>query len=185
MSDTPNEELPPKGPVLFVHNTSRSRHNRAQRFASPEHGGHKQYIGGEHRLIRGRPLAMHPELLEKHLPELRAKAAQGLIDVKDANGRSIDLETMEYKPGAPPPQVDSPRPHPLLDSIQRDKPAGVHMPQMAGGYSETSAPGVDGATIPDLVAAAPSEKEEEDGSDAPIVPHGGTQPRGGKKKGGR
>lgn len=173
-----------KVPTYFIHNTSRSRHNRSVRAAAPQHGGHKQYIGGEHRLVRGRPLVLSEDQLMKHLPELVEKQRHGLIDVKTPEGRSVDLATGETVPGAvaPPPKL----PNRLPDSIQRDKPAGNYRPQIAGGYAE----GED-TELPDLVGAAPSDTDDddEDEGDAP-PPVGGNiqqagQQRSGKKKGRR
>lgn len=163
---TLKEKVPPR--TFHIHNTSRSRFNRTQRAAAPEHGGMKQYIGGEHRLVRGRPLVMTEAQIQKHLPELVAKKAQGLIDVKTADGLSIDLKTGRTVTLAPPP---APLPNPPLDSIQNDKPAGLNRPQIAGGLPEMG-DASDPSRVPDLVAGAISEDDEDEEDDGAPVPDG-------------
>jgi hypothetical protein len=178
------KEAPPR--MFHIHNTSRSRFNRALRAASPEHGGHKQYIGGEHRLVRGRPLVMSEAQIKKHLPELAAKKAQGLIDVKTPDGLSIDLRTGRV---AQPSTPSLPLPNPPLDSVQRDKPAGNYRPQIQGGLPETMGTG-DPSKVPDLVASAVGDEEDDEteGTEPPVHNMSGipTQPHvGGKKKKGK
>lgn len=137
--------MDPKDTMYFVHNTIRARHNKSLRAAAPIHGGTKQYIGGQHRLIRGRPIALTLQQIGPHIEEIRAKAAAGAIEVRLADGRKVDLNTGravgEVMKNAPPP-------HPPLDSIANDKPAGEQRPQMAGGIPEGP---TDPNQLPDLL----------------------------------
>ena len=188
MSEATQQETE-KVQTYFVHNTSRSRFNRTQRAAAPEHGGHKQYIGGEHRLVRGRPVSLTPEMFDRHLEELKAKEKVGLITVTSPDGRPIDLETKTFKTAAP---VVPPLPNKPLDSIQNDKPAGNFVPQMAGGLPEMTAPEDGPAKLPDLVATAPSETEDDDAGAGASASKATTQQqahqhqqRSGKNKGRR
>lgn len=147
-----------------VHNTARSRTNRMLRAASPGKPGMKQYIGGEHRLVRGRPVTLTDDQFAAHLEELRSKSAAGAVEVFTTDGRKVDLTTLEAGPSAPVP----PLPNPPLDSIQNDKPAGQFIPQMPGGEPEMSQPGTT-PKLPDLVAGAPSEETElEEGAEEDV-----------------
>lgn len=144
--------------TFTVHNTSRARHNRSLRMNAPEHGGHKQYIGGEHRVIIGRPITFSAEKLQLHLEELKQKAKYGLIEVKGADGRKIDLETFESVgtiPATPPLYNRQP------DSIANDSQMhGWAQPQFAGGLPEIQEPGRE--MVPSLVAGAAKADDEEE-----------------------
>jgi hypothetical protein len=128
-SESSEESSPPPGAKYFVHNAARSRHNRSLRAAGATHQGLKQYIGGgQHRLIRGRPVALTEEKFQEYLPELKEKLAAGLIHVKTADGHHIDLETLEVAKGIP----SAPLPKFPLDSAANDKPWGEKIPPYVG-----------------------------------------------------
>lgn len=106
----------------LIHNGSRARHNRTQRAALPQHGGHKQYVcKGELRLIRGQPLTVNEDQLLEHRDELIEKEAQGLLYVTDTEKRPVNLDTLEVGIVAPA----SPPADPPLDSVADDKAAGL------------------------------------------------------------
>lgn len=114
--------------TFLVHNASRSRFNRTQRAQQPVHGGHKQYVLEGRRLLRNRPLIISEAELDKHLEELKAKHAQGLVSVTTGDGRPFDLTTR--KVGELPPS--SPPPNKRLDSAANDKPGGYVIPRFPG-----------------------------------------------------
>lgn len=105
-----------------VLNTCRGRHNRTARAMLPTHRGMKLHLnGGEHRIVRARPLILTENQFQKHLIELKAKASAQLIEVRTMDGRKVDLDTLE----ASAPQAIPPLPHPPLDSVALDKNAGM------------------------------------------------------------
>lgn len=112
-----------------IHSTVRSRHNRTQRAGQPVHHRFKQHIGsGQRRLIRGRPLHLTEEEFTKHLDEIKAKAAAGILEVRTMDGRKLDLSTMRpVGPAAAPPL-----PKPPLDSAADDRPWGQEVPPLPG-----------------------------------------------------
>lgn len=135
-----------------VHSTVRGRHNRTLRAQSPVHHTLTQHLaGGDYRLVRGRPVQLTEEKFQLLLPELREKAAAGILEVKTLDGRLVDLTTLETSTLPAP----VPAPHPPLDSIANDKPAGNPMPQFPGGDTAISTFGP-----PSLVTGAPSEAPE-------------------------
>lgn len=163
-----DEKIIEKTPnVFFIHNTVRSRHNRTQRAQAPTHRGMKQHIGGTHRVIRGRALALTEDLLRLHLEEIKTKQEQGLIVVKTGDGRLVDLRTLAPVAALP---VSEPLPVPVLDSIQNDKPAGENRPQLAGGLAENAV--IDENATPSLLAGL-NEDEPEDTMFEPEEFHGG------------
>lgn len=122
------------GSSFLLHNSARSRTNRTTRAQQSAHGGLKQYVcGSEIRIVRGIPAEVSAEDLAKHLPELREKAAQGLVAVTTLEGVSVDLDTFLVTPPAPA----SPAPRPPLDSAANDKNGG-HVMGLARG--ETAPP---------------------------------------------
>lgn len=108
----------------YLHNTSRSVHTRAQRYSAPQHGGAKQFFK-ESRVLRGRPVLITDAEILAHLNELKDKAAVGLIEVRSADGRKLDLSTLQLEGKVTPSPL---LPHPVLDSVKNDKPSGVPMP---------------------------------------------------------
>jgi hypothetical protein len=124
-----SESVAPPAAKYFVHNAARSRHNRSLRAAAASHQGLKQYIGGgQHRLIRGRPVALTEEKLKEYLDELKEKFAAGLIHVTTTDGHHVDLETLEVVKGIPSP----PMPSFPTDSAANDKPWGEKIPPYVG-----------------------------------------------------
>lgn len=104
--------------MYAVHNTARGRHNRHHRAAAATHRGMKQHIGdGQHRLIRGRPVFLTEEMFQKYLPDLQARAAAHLLEVRTMDGRKVDLSTLEVQaaPALPP------MPHFPPNSIANDE----------------------------------------------------------------
>jgi hypothetical protein len=148
--------------TYFVHNTTRARHNRTLRSLAPEHGGHKQLIG-DHRVILNRPVKFTEEEILRHLPALKQKAAYGQIEVRDAEGRKLDLDTLELSGAvmATPPLY-----HRRPDSIANDAPFHGHpLPQFPGGIPEVPVPGTEG--VPSLVSGATEEDESDDSRSDP------------------
>lgn len=136
MEDEPEK----KGEEHFkIVNTVRSRHNRVQRMQHPVHARLKQHIGGEHRVLRGRPLVLSASTIEKHIEDIGEKARMGLIEVQTMDGRTLDPESLRKRPprsaDAPPPLPPPAVPHKLPDSAARDKNIGIgeNIPQMPGG----------------------------------------------------
>ena len=161
-----------------IHNTVREIRTRSIRQAAPQHARMKQYVG-ELRVLRGRPLTVTGATLEKHLEELKAKSAQGLVEVQTMDGRLVNLSDMSAS--ATPAQ--SPAPRPPLDSANNDKnqSVGENIPQFPGGVplgsvgsagGEGSIPGPLGSesaedeSSPDLGDPAGEELTEAQGTDA-------------------
>jgi len=178
--------------VFYIHNTIRSRHNRTQRAASASHRGMKQYIGGTHRVIRSQPLAMAESVFRTHLDEIKAKAKEGLIQVKTRDGRLVDLESLTP---TTPVMEGNPLPKPPLDSIQNDMPAGENRPQFPGGLPEVQTEeqlnkkpslfdGLDEDEPEEFHGGENTELAEPTG-EFPTEPHDHAQARTGKKKGRR
>lgn len=126
-----------------IHNAARSVHSRTARAQGASHRGLKQHVlDTQKRLVRGRPLTISEEELKRNLPELKKKAAQGLIHVKTTDGRHVNLDTLEAGP-APAP---APKPNPPLDTVARDQqhvgeergvfPEGPFIPHGGGGESK-------------------------------------------------
>jgi hypothetical protein len=101
-----------------VVSTCRSRHTRGVRRLNPTHEGLTQYVGGVHRLVRGRPVVLGEQQLRGMLPELKSKKAIGLLTVTTMQGAEVDLDTLVAE-ALPPP---TPVPIVLPDSIARDDP---------------------------------------------------------------
>lgn len=142
-----------------IHSTVRGRHNRSQRAAQPVHHRFKQHLGdSQRRLIRGRPLLLPEEEFLRALPEIKAKAALGVLEVRTVDGVRVDLETLQ--PLAPP--AATPLPAPPLDSIADDKPWGETIPRFAG---DELAPSVDPNQEPALLADLDAIDEDEDGGE--------------------
>lgn len=125
-------------PTMYtIHSTVRGRHNRTQRAMSPTHLRFQQRIGAEQsRLLRGRPLHITEDKLLRDLEELKTKQRQGILEVRTADGRRFDLETLRPAPLAAP----TPLPNPPLDSAANDKPAGQPIPSFEGGKPLQSLP---------------------------------------------
>jgi hypothetical protein len=103
---------------FLIHNIARARHNRAQRSALPQNPRMKQYVGEQQqRVVRGQPILVSKEMVERNLAEIRAKQAAHMIELRTRDGRLVDLATLEPGPFAP----QEPKPHPRLDSVANDK----------------------------------------------------------------
>jgi len=126
----------------------------------------KQHVGGELRVLRARPLEVSKEVLEKHLEELKTKQAMGHVEVRSADGRRVDLETLSPMGDV----VASPSlPNVLLDSANNDKnqSVGEQIPQFPGGIpmgSVTSSG--EGAGIPGTLESELSGSEDEPSDEA-------------------
>lgn len=113
-----------------IHNASRSVHSRTARAQGASHRGLKQHVlDTQQRLVRGRPVLVSEEVLKRNLPELKEKAAKGLIHVKTTDGRHVNLDTLEAGPVPTP----SPKPNPPPDSVARDQ---QHVGQEMGVFPE-------------------------------------------------
>jgi hypothetical protein len=98
-----------------VHNVVRARTNRALRAAAPAHLRLVQYVAGR-RVLRGRPLLLSGEELERLLPDLQEKAQRGAIEVRTEGGRRVDLATLVAEPA----HAAAPAPTPPPDSLAKD-----------------------------------------------------------------
>lgn len=124
---------------LFIHSEVRSVTNRTVRARNPTRHRFKQYLFGDpsKRLIRNRPLRVPTEVVLANLSELMAKESCGMLSVRTADGRRLNLSALtQSTPRAPvlePPRPSAPPPHPPLDSIANDAPAGIPMPEFEEG----------------------------------------------------
>jgi hypothetical protein len=169
--------------TFLIHSTVRGRHNRTQRAAQPAHHRFKQYIGDQQlRLIRGRPLALTEEAFQKALPEIKAKAALGILEVRTPGGERIDLETLQpVAPAAP----SAPLPNPPADSIANDQPWGETIPRYAGDEPDPGAPQEEPKLLSGLESTEEDEEPPAEGSSLGTSPTEPAPSRGGKKKGKR
>ena len=112
-----------------VHSTVRKAAFRSFRAQLPAHLRKNHRICDQSmRLVPDRRLVITDKVLLKHLPELREKEAQHILEVRTVDGRLVDLATME--PGLPAPAVIPP--HPRLDSVAYDTPTGQYIPPYVG-----------------------------------------------------
>ena len=112
-----------------VHNVAHGRHNRSQRAALPANPHMKQFIGNtQMRVLPGRPVHLSQEQFEAFLPELRDKAAACILEVRTLDGRVMNLETLEAEVARVSPPLLKKR----LDSVEHDKPSGIHIPPYVG-----------------------------------------------------
>lgn len=126
-----------------IHNVSRARHNRAARAALPQNPRMKQYVGAQQqRVVRGHPIIVSSEMVQKNLEELRAKHAAHIIELRTRDGRLVDLATLEAAPAGP---IET-KAHPRLDSVANDR--NFPVPE---GFKFVAARGSDDATMPQLV----------------------------------
>lgn len=149
-------------PAMFaIHSTVRARSTRIVRAQSPTHKGLIQFLGGGVlRLVRGRPLLVTETLLRDHFDEIRAKAAQGLIEVRTPDGRCVDVVTLQPKTAS----VVPPQPRQPLDSAANDTPWGQRIDPMPGDMAILPDPD----KVPTLLHSdARSEEEEESSSGTP------------------
>lgn len=127
----------------MIHSTARSRHTRAARASLPQNPRMKQYVGtDQRRLIRGQPILVTEEVLQKNLEELRAKQANHMLEVRTRDGRLVDLETLTPAPA----MALEPKPKPRLDSVANDR--NFKQPE---GYKFVAPRGGDDANMPQLV----------------------------------
>jgi len=142
-----------------IHNTVRATRTRSVRQAAPQHARLKQFVGGELRVMRGRPITVTQATLEAHLAELKEKAGQGLLEVQTMDGRLVDLTDMSTTtPSAAPPA-----PHPPMDSADNDKnqSVGESLPQFPGGVPLGSVGSAGGeGSIPGPLGMEDEEAEE-------------------------
>lgn len=129
---TPHPRL--QGEYL-LENVATSRATRLDRMQNrfTTRGRHKLFVGDDQRrLVPARPLTVSAAWVDRNLPVLREQARLGLIRVKTLDGRPLDLETCLPIFVAPPADVTPRWP---LDSIARDKPTGLPMPQFPLGIT--------------------------------------------------
>jgi hypothetical protein len=119
----------------YLWNMSRDVRTRVVRANNPTHGGMRQFIGGTHRLIRGRPLIVSEDVMLRHIEEIKQKNSMGMLEVKTPDGRLVDLQTLEPAPAAAIP----PKPAPLQDSIANDDTWGMKMENVPAGIPQQDA----------------------------------------------
>lgn len=113
-----------------IHNGARDTTTRTLRASRPVHNGLKQFIfGGERRLVRGRPIIINEEELNRHIEELRSKAKDGILYVTTVDEKPVNLETLEIGRGA---IASNNHPEPRLDSASNDKPHGADLNRHPG-----------------------------------------------------
>jgi hypothetical protein len=174
--------------VYYLHNTSRSIENRTLRSLASKRDGAVQYI--DHlRFVRGRPVEVSEEFLEKNSVQIRESIALGLLELRTADGLKVGMETREVEtPPAPTPLPDF-----KPDSIHNDKPTGRAMPIYPDGavLSAPSAVVTAAAVVPpptSTTSVLPPAQEEEEEEDEDVE-HTDSAPQkqqsGGGKKGRR
>lgn len=135
--------------LFHIVSTSRSIRTRTVRARNATHAGLKQFIGGQYRLIRNRPLVLPKSEVDKYLDEIKAKQSAGMVEVRTPDGRLVDLETFEVEPPLPV----APKPHPPQDSIENDDAWGEDNPSVPEGKPVAQA-------IRELDEKVPEETEE-------------------------
>ena len=128
LQESPAEK--PAAPVFYkLHNISRKKQHRTFRAQQAVHTHKKHFIlDNSSRLVAARPQLVSEEVLLRHIDEIRAKAAQYILEVRTPDGRLVDLQTMKALPASP----ESPLPHPQLDSVANDTPTGIYIPPYVG-----------------------------------------------------
>ncbi len=114
--------------AYVIHSGVRKRHTRHLRMQSAIANRAKfvQKVGGGDILVRrSRPATVTDEKLMQHLDEIKAKAKQGLLEVRTTTGQLVDLETMKVV--GPATSATKPVAHPPMDSVARDKQIGTHV----------------------------------------------------------
>jgi hypothetical protein len=93
----------------------------------------QKLAGGDVVVRRARPVRVSEATLLKHLDEIKAKSALGLLEVRTSDGRMLDLNTLKVAGRAtvPKPMPDFP-----ADSVARDKPINVHVRPYAEGKAQ-------------------------------------------------
>jgi hypothetical protein len=121
--------LPVLSATYLIHNVSRDVRHRTHRAQAATHSKKKHFLnGGSVRVLRARPLLMSHAQLLQHLPELREKHVQHMLEVRTPDGRTVDLNTFQL--AAPAPAVVLP--HPKLDSAADDLQVGQYIPPYVG-----------------------------------------------------
>jgi len=163
-------------PTMFkVVCMSRSRETRAARRLNPVHGGCVQWIGGTHRIVRGRSILFTEEQIRQHLPELRDRQARGLVGVTTLDGRVVSLDEATFLK-ASPTMPSPPLPEVVLDSISRDDRWGQPMESLPGSLplgvnEEFKMPAALGVVLEDPVQAVePAQVEEPSVEELPEEP---------------
>lgn len=152
----------------YVHNTSRETEQRVRRYTAPSHRGLLQFLGTR-RILRGRPLVLGESELKLHRKELSAAVSAGLLTVKTADGRVVDLDSGEVLGAAP---KAPPLPVVVLDSAKNDLPSGRPMPIYPGGAVQS---------LPVSQPEPPPAQMKDDDDDDVEVEH--TEPDSGAKRG--
>lgn len=153
--------------LYYIHNTSRSVENRAQRYVRASHRGLLQFIDGC-RVLRGRPLVVNEDFFVRNLSAITKAVEAGSISVKTPDGREIDLASGEPKVRA----ASTPLPNFLPDSIANDLPSGIAMPLYPGGNAFMAA-----------VAAEPESGEDEEEVEAEHYESSQVRQQSGRKRG--
>jgi hypothetical protein len=141
--------------VLYkLHNTARDPQYRVVHAQLP--GSPKLNIllgGGAVRVGRHAPTTIHSNILHKLMPEIRRLVDSKQLRVTTADGRDVDLVTMEVKGSAKPVP---PLPEFAPDSIANDSPHfGLPHASMYQGELEVANP-----PTPAVVQQVLSKKEE-------------------------
>lgn len=151
-----------------VHNTSRRSETRGQRYQNPTHRGYKQFVGGQHRLVTGRPLLLTEKQIAHHLAELKEKVAMGLINVTTVDGRTVSLDDACFLSAAALPPTE-PRPVRVSDSLANDELWGNPMEPMQGTEPVLSGP-KDFELPPSIGVEFGAEPTVDVGSELPEAP---------------
>lgn len=144
--------------LYTIHNVAQSRFNRTARAAVGTAGRRKQHVlGGQHRIVKQRPVTITGADLLLHLDELKEKTANHLIEVRTLEGGLlVDLNLLKIVEA---PEVTPPLPHPPLDSVNNDSP---HVGEKIPLFPE-------GAAVGDTVVPSAAQ-EREDAEEEEEVP---------------
>ena len=126
--------------TFHVRSQVRQVATRTLRAKQPTRHRFKQYLFGNpsKRLTRKRPVRITSDELLGNLSELREKEAAGILSVHALDGRRVNLSSLSPRgierpeflaPSVPP----APLPHPPLDSLANDVPAGEAQAQYVDG----------------------------------------------------
>lgn len=170
--------------MYVIHSGVRKRStrlHRQQRKAGTRPKFVQKFGGTEITVRRARPVRVTEEALLRHLVALKKAEAEGRIEVRTLTGLRVDLSTLTVA-GAPP--VAPPRPHPPIDSAERDIPAGEHMRPQHGTAAQTessSLPSVLQDDLPDGWDGGDLEEASDDSFTSPVTEQGKVEPPKPKK----
>jgi hypothetical protein len=152
--------------VFFLHNVVRRQHTRLKRMQAAGRHRFKQYVG-DVRLTRNRPRPVKESFVLDHLEQLKAMYEEGTVEVRNATGQLVDLETMKAAPLLPV----KPQPHPPLDSAANDDNQGVPVPVYQEGKGHTEEAKVPSLALEDIPEGFdPEEEAPEEVAEAELMP---------------